>query len=206
MISCKLLFFFSRLEWGFGPGQHTFLYITELGRALESHSFSIAGWRKEGIWQVYVSSSLSASDVFLGGKGANRRVSIVTEWGERDIAKQSQDYSQTRASIQFLVRSHRGMTSALRKLLLTSRSNAGMKTSIYSGGLGAGHRETVQLSLVADTILCIVGRIGFTNALGFIQEYSNGNFGNGREGSESLERLKSEIVRKAKCFILAWSA
>ncbi|TEY33869.1 hypothetical protein BOTCAL_0661g00040 [Botryotinia calthae] len=197
---------FPRVDREFGPGQHTFLYIPGLGRAWESQPFSLAGWKKEGILQSHGSFTLLSSDISRGGKGANGRVPILAESGERDIANQSQDYSQTRASIQFLVRPHTGMISTPQKLLLTSRSNAGMKTSIYSEGPYVGHRATLQLLLIADTILCIAGGIGITNALGFIQEYVHGNFGNGRGGSESLERLKSRVMRKAKCFILAWSA
>lgn len=60
--------------------------------------------------------------------------------------------------------------------------------------------------LIANAILCIVGGIGITNVLGFIQEYSNRGFGDRREGNESLERSKRGIMRKVKRFILVWSA
>ncbi|TGO32972.1 hypothetical protein BHYA_0276g00180 [Botrytis hyacinthi] len=98
------------------------------------------------------------------------------------------------------------MKSALLELLVTSRSTSGMKTTICNEGSDAGHRASLQHLLVVDTILCIAGGIGAADVLGFVQDYSNKGSGDTREGSESLEKLKREIMRKAKRSILAWSA
>ncbi|ESZ95052.1 ferric reductase like transmembrane component [Sclerotinia borealis F-4128] len=204
---------FPRVPWDFGPGQHTFLYVPELGRFWESHPFSIAGWRRQEHPQ---STSVSTHDVVAEGEGVNETVSMARESGsqtnltagKQQTMVQHQSQTQTRASVHFLIRPHSGMTSALRRRLLSSPSSSSMETSIYIEGPYAGHRATLQPLLIADTIVCLVGGIGITNALGFIQEYTHDRKLDGeREGHESSERTsRSRIMKKATRFILAWSA
>lgn len=79
MISCRSLFF-PKVEWEFGPGQYTFLYIPELGRVWESHPFSIAGWREEG--KLFLNASTNLSTSGIEGKGDNGMISSVRDLGE----------------------------------------------------------------------------------------------------------------------------
>ena len=54
---------------------------------------------------------------------------------------------------------------------------------------------------MADIVLCLVGGIGITNALGFVQEYANANIQRDQDSGKT-----HGIMKKAKRFILAWSA
>ena len=76
-----------------------------------------------------------------------------------------------------------------------------MEISVYTEGPYGGHRATFQQLFVAETIICLVGGIGITNALGFVQEYMSANLQRG----ESLGK-RHGIMKKAKRFVLAWSA
>ncbi|KAI9647605.1 hypothetical protein NHQ30_003990 [Ciborinia camelliae] len=202
---------FPRVAWEFGPGQHTFLYLPELGKFWESHPFSIVGWRKQGHSQFTVSPNVSFPDIVAEEKGRNETISIARDSGshtnptarEQRITSQHQTQAQNRTSVQFLIRPHSGMTSALHRRLLSSRFSTSMETPIYIEGPYGGHRATLQPLLIADTILCLVGGIGITNALGFIQAYINRNL----ETVENPTRTSTNrIMKRAKRFILAWSA
>lgn len=57
------------------------------------------------------------------------------------------------------------MTSALEYRPLSSSSRSRMEISTYTEGLYSGHRATLQPLILADTILCLAGGIGITNAL-----------------------------------------
>lgn len=203
---------FPRVAWNFGPGQHSFLYLPSLGyKFWESHPFSIAGWKKQGHSSPTTSTSDSLSDGAANGEKAKATgvVSSATEMGaqlkstagEQPGTLLHQTQFQDRPSIQFLIRAHSGMTSALHRRLLSSPSRSSMEISIYTEGPYAGHRATLQPLLLADTVLCIVGGIGITNALGFVQEYISRNIQRG----ESLDKSRG-VMTKAKRFILAWSA
>ena len=93
------------------------------------------------------------------------------------------------------------MTSTLQRRVLSSPSSFSLETTVYTEGPYAGHRATLQPLFTADTVLCIVGGIGITNILGFVQEYSNANLPGGERSGNS-----QRIMKKAKRFILAWSA
>ena len=112
-----------------------------------------------------------------------------------------QKESQDRASIQFLIRAHAGMTSTLQRRLLASPGRNSMRISVYTEGPYAGHRATLQPLAAADTVLCLVGGIGITNALGYVQEYMSANLQTGESPNKSRV-----IMKNAKRFIFAWSA
>lgn len=204
---------FPRVTWGFRPGQHSFLYLPGQGRFWESHPFSIAGWKGQGQSPPTASTSASLSDSTVRGE-------IVKDSGVVSLATDidSQPYStargrratlprqtqiQDRASIQFLIRAHSGMTSNLQRRLLSSPSRSIMEISVYTEGPYAGHRATLQQLFVTDTVLCLVGGIGITNALGFVQEYTSANLQSGERTDTGKSR---RIMKKTKRFILAWSA
>lgn len=200
-----------RVSWGFGPGQHSFLYFPGLGKFWESHPFSIAGWKRQGQSSPTASTSISLSNSTAKGEEAKDFdvVSLATDLNSQPNStarKQKatlprQTQIQDRASIQFLIRAHSGMTSTLQRRLLSSPSGARMKISVYTEGPYGGHRATFQQLFVADTIICLVGGIGITNALGFVQEYTSANLQRG----ESLGK-RHGIMKNAKRFVLAWSA
>lgn len=202
---------FPRVTQGFGPGQHSFLYLPELGRFWESHPFSVAGWKREGQSPPTASTSASLSDSTVEGEKVkdSGALSLATELDSqpystvkgRQATLPRQTKIQDRASVQFLIRAHSGMTSNLQRRLFSSPSRSSMEISVYTEGPYAGHRATLKQLFVTDTVLCLVGGIGITNALGYVQEYTSANLQRG----ESTEKSRG-IMKKTKRFILAWSA
>jgi predicted ferric reductase len=176
---------FPRTAWGFGPAQHSFLYLGGLGKFWENHPFSVASWKtgsKHPLLPAPVSKSLS-----------NDKVGVNVAHSQLNI--------QDGASIRFLIRAHSGMTSRLRHRLLSSPLSSIGELSVYTEGPYAGHRATLHPLLAADTILCIAGGIGITHILGFLQEFYTSTE---LQGGETKE--KGRDVIKAKRLILAWSA
>ena len=92
------------------------------------------------------------------------------------------------------------MTSTLQQCVLSSDARSSLETSVFIEGPYAGHRATLQPLLVADTVLCLVGGIGITNALGYVQEYTSTNLHSGESSG------KRQGMSNAKRFILVWSA
>ena len=194
---------FPRVAYG-GPGQHSFLYIPGLGRFWESHPFSIVGWKKPG--QIITTTSIpsSISDSTSKGETTAGVVSTATELcSTPNSTKQGRPQAQKQdcPSIQFLIRTHAGLTSTLRRRLLASPSGCSLETSIYTEGPYAGHRATLQPLYAADTVLCLVGGIGITHVLGFVQEYTSAILQKGETSGKSRGTTK-----QATRFILAWSA
>lgn len=178
---------FPRVGWNFGPGQHCFLYFPGLEKLWENHPFSVAGWRRKGQTLPVVSArpSTTGSDV----KETSKVQTVAQEPEVQDCV-----------AVRFLVRVHSGATAELRRRL-TSCSPGIMEMSVYTEGPYAGHKSTLQPLLATDTVLCLVGGIGITNALGFIQEYASANPRRGESQGKSRG-----VMRQARRFILAWSA
>ncbi|KAK1961648.1 ferric reductase like transmembrane component [Colletotrichum sublineola] len=158
---------------GFGPGQHSFLYFPASGKVWESHPFSVAEWRAAGSAAPNASTPASPTD----------------ETNKKDVVVSlSEPRNQDAASVTFLIRAHSGATAWLQRQLVSSPT---ITTSVLTEGPYAGHRATHQSLLVADTVLCVIGGIGITGALGFIQQYASA--------------LGGEASGKTKRFVLAWS-
>ncbi|KAI1146633.1 ferric reductase like transmembrane component [Nemania diffusa] len=199
--------------WAFGPGQHTFLYIPWIGagKFWENHPFSVARWTYQDSSPTTGSETVSlfngsqkdtklgASLVQVSSQKADSLVSIPPS--EAQEATRIVSQTQKRASIQFLLRGHNGMTADLRKHMALYSYGSSMGISVYTEGPYAGHRATLQPFQLADTVLCLVGGIGITHALGFMQEFVNAN----SQRNEETQR-KSRLMKKAKRFILAWTA
>ncbi|OBT83462.1 hypothetical protein VE02_07415 [Pseudogymnoascus sp. 03VT05] len=197
---------FPRAAWDFGPGQHSFIYLAGLGKFWESHPFSIAGWRGQtspttASASNHPSSPITRSDRATREEDAKDSGVISLGLQPNSTTTLPETHVQGKAYIRFLIRAHSGMTSTLQGRLLSSPSRASLETSVYTEGPYAGHKATLQPLFIADTVLCIVGGIGITNILGFVQEYSCAN-SRGDERSGTRQR----IMKKAKHFILAWSA
>lgn len=177
---------FPRVGWNFGPGQHCFLYFPGLEKLWENHPFSVAGWRRKGQTLPVVSArpSTNESDV----KETSKVQTVAQEPEVQDCV-----------AVRFLVRVHSGATAELQRRL-TSCSPGVMEMSVYTEGPYAGHKSTLQPLLATDTILCLVGGIGITNALGFVQEYASANQRRGESQGKSRG-----VMGQAKRFILAWS-
>jgi hypothetical protein len=197
--------------WNFGPGQHTFIYFPDLGwgKGWESHPFSVAGWRRAEEQPLPVSiATHSTSDQEQASEKHSDIESTTRNLGLQSSTTSSnqqegslqQARGSHRASIEFLVRGHGGMTSWLRNSISSRPSGNSMELSAYTEGPYAGHRATLQPFKAADTILCLVGGIGITHALGFVQAYTEAKL----RGEDSGER--HGVMRRAKRFILAWSA
>jgi FAD-binding domain len=140
---------FPRVEWKFGPGQHTFLYLPGLGKFWENHPFSIADWKGKGQTLPTISSYPSVSDsieVREETKAAGV-VAVATDSDsqsnstarEQQARTPSQSQVADRPCIQFLIRAHSGMTSTLQRRLLSSPDRSSMEMSIYTEGPYAGH-------------------------------------------------------------------
>ncbi|KAG9241721.1 ferric reductase like transmembrane component-domain-containing protein [Calycina marina] len=206
---------YPRVGWDFGPGQHTFLYLPALGRFWESHPFSVAAWT-ELLCDCPPKSDCCSPKADCCSSPASDME--IIEAGEISAPRSKASISQTvslaedekpstacsaryagQPAVKFMVRAHSGITSSLLKRL--QRSGSSMEMSIYSEGPYAGHRATTQPLNIADTVLCLVGGIGITNALGFVQEFANARRRMGRSSGATRG-----IMRNAKRFILAWSA
>lgn len=177
---------FPRVGWNFGPGQHCFLYFPGLEKLWENHPFSVAGWRRKGQTLPVASArpSTNESDV----KETSKVQTVAQEPEVQDCV-----------AVRFLVRVHSGATAELQRRL-TSCSPGVMEMSVYTEGPYAGHKSTLQPLLATDTVLCLVGGIGITNALGFVQEYASANPRRGESRGKSRG-----VMGQAKRFILAWS-
>lgn len=177
---------FPRVALGFGPAQHSFLYLGGLGKFWESHPFSVVSWNTrygQPVPSVPVSTSPSNGDE----KGVN----VV----------QTQLDLREGPSVRFLIRPHSGMTSSLRRRLLACRPSPSVELSIYTEGPYAGHRATLHQLSTADNIVCIAGGIGITHVLGFLQEFYTSTKA---QGGATKEKVRGSM--KAKRLILAWSA
>ncbi|KAI0112500.1 ferric reductase like transmembrane component [Nemania sp. FL0031] len=190
--------------WAFGPGQHTFLYIPWIGagKFWENHPFSVAKWTHKASSPAAVSETIS----LFGGSQKNVKLDdSLVEVSSRNANSTASNtlalQAQKPASIQFLVRGHKGMTADLRKHMSLYAYGSSMNVSVYTEGPYAGHRATLQPFQLADTVLCIAGGIGITHVLGFIQEFVSAN----SQRSEETQS-KNKLMRKAKRLILAWSA
>ncbi|KAI1176239.1 ferric reductase like transmembrane component [Nemania sp. FL0916] len=201
---------FPRVSWGFGPGQHSFLYIPWVGagKFWESHPFSIARWTHEGESSTATLNPVDLSDSSEDDSKVDPYVQVSTQKSNLSEAYSPGGEQEAntllphaRASIQFLVRGHSGMTAALRKHMSLYSYGSSMNMSVYTEGPYAGHRTTLQPFQLADTVLCLVGGIGITHALGLIQEFVTANSNRGEETGR-----KSKIMRNAKRLVLAWSA
>ncbi|KAI8952750.1 ferric reductase like transmembrane component-domain-containing protein [Xylaria longipes] len=202
---------FPRITRGIGPGQHTFLYFPGLGKFWESHPFSIAAWETRHSSVRLASSSLSASDgneVCSTGKeldtlspaiASTYQVKSTATPHQEAVPHESQKYNDV--SFQLLIRAHSGMTAALKRYLSSPATASRVEVSVYTEGYYAGHHATLQPLYTADTVLCLVGGLGITNALGFVQEYVGGVSLEGEAAGKTRG-----VMRRAKRFILAWSA
>ncbi|KAI1118401.1 ferric reductase like transmembrane component [Nemania sp. NC0429] len=196
---------FPRTSWGFGPGQHTFLYIPWIGagKFWESHPFSIAKWTNQESPSTTVSETADISDTDSNQDNIKSdEVSVqVSSQKSNILTRSSSVTTQKRASIQLLVRGHTGMTAALRRHMSLYSYGSSLGIPVYNEGPYAGHRTTLQPFQLADTVLCIVGGIGITHVLGFVQEFASAY-----SRSDDATGSKTRIMRKAKRFILAWSS
>jgi predicted ferric reductase len=203
---------FPQVDWNFGPGQHSFLYLPGLHRPWQSHPFSIAGWRRKGEEVPSVAPPHPTTNVDEE-KVKESEIAALSEeiYPKQDTTVTSQQRPiqnltrlQGYTEIRFLMRVHKGMTSALQRQLLSTPSGHNADLSGYIEGPYAGHRATLQPLIIADTVICITGGIGITNALGFIQEYVNAHQSIQQAG-ENVGQSRG-IMKKAKRFVLAWSA
>ncbi|KAK2609498.1 hypothetical protein N8I77_002995 [Diaporthe amygdali] len=177
---------FPRVGWNFGPGQHCFLYFPGLEKVWENHPFSVAAWRRKGQPLPVVATRPNSKE------GDVKETSNVTTVPQEPEVQEC-------VAVRFLVRVHSGATAELQRRL-TSCSPGIMEMSVYTEGPYAGHKSTLQPLLATDTVLCLVGGIGITNALGFIQEYASTL----SRGGETPGKGRG-VMRQAKRFILAWS-
>ncbi|GAP84056.2 putative ferric reductase like transmembrane component [Rosellinia necatrix] len=186
---------FPRTVRGIGPGQHTFLYFAGGGGSTssspsffpfwESHPFSIAAWETPGAHAVVVAAAAAA--------------------GEKTVpaSPRGRDGAPSPPSFQVLIRAHAGATGALRRRL-AAPARRRVEVSAYTEGYYAGHRAALRPLLAADTVLCVAGGVGITNALGFVQEYAAA----AALAPEAAERggRGGGVMRSASRFVLAWSA
>ncbi|KAK8013881.1 hypothetical protein PG990_007177 [Apiospora arundinis] len=185
---------FPRTTAGFGPSQHSFLYFPGLGKFWESHPFSIAGWTSA---KPPDPASRRNPD-YSASNGSTRE----TKRGPNVSTKTRESQMENHASIRFLTRVHTGATATLQRRVLSS---AGPKIdmTVFTEGPYAGHPVAHQALSITDTVVCVIGGIGITNALGFVQAYASRPR---VAGGENLGQSARGTMRRTKRFILAWSA
>lgn len=205
---------FPRTTTGFGPGQHSFLYFVGLGKFWENHPFSVAGWTvgTRAFPPPVVVPQHSSSALQSTTREHDKQTSkvVTTPQLERSHLQSNED----RPSLRFLTRVHSGATATLQQRLSAASTSVSpgelprMKISVYNEGPYAGHRATLQPLYNADTVLCLVGGIGITNALGYVQMYSTvKNLRRYTGGGQNSESVTSRgLMKRAKRFILAWTA
>ena len=190
---------FPRVVGGFGPAQHSFLYLPGLSwyKLWENHPFSVAGWAIPGDGRGRGTSSPAAGS----GEGQDEKeVAVVAHEAPVQAGEGG-------PSIRFLIRAHKGMTSALQQRLSASRSGT-LELAVYTEGPYAGHRATLSPLYTVDTVLCVAGGIGITHILGVVQAYRAqvaSRTRAGGEGGKQGEATRRGTMR-AKRFVLAWSA
>lgn len=206
---------FPRTTLGFGPGQHSFLYFVGLGKFWESHPFSVAGWKdgtqtSAGRPVVYPLSSPAPQSQDNDREEKQRTYGMATTSYDADHRAH---FNPARPSLRFLTRVHSGATATLQRRLsshssfLSSDDSPNLKISVYNEGPYGGHQAALQPLYNADTVLCLVGGIGITNALGYIQEYSTLRKRQRQtDGDGSPCSASRGITMRAKRFILAWTA
>ncbi|TLD17787.1 uncharacterized protein PgNI_02129 [Pyricularia grisea] len=182
--------FFPRTMSGFGPGQHTFLYIPQLGKPWENHPFTIAGWTAPK--QASPPNSSSDAVPFDSSPAEEAKSGMK--------ATTYSDQSPSVPSIRVLVRTHSGATAALQKKLLATAPGSRMGVSVYNEGPYGGHRANLNPFVAAETVLCILGGIGVTSALGFLQSYVESR------GDGQPAQGDKRLMKKTTRFIFAWSA
>jgi predicted ferric reductase len=178
---------FPRVARGFGPAQHSFLYLAGLGKFWESHPFSVASWKTGS--EEAAPSTTTASACPSAGDG--KVVSVV----------HSRVDSKSGPSIRFLIRPHSGITSRCKHRLAGSSSSSAAKLSVYTEGPYGGHRATLHPLFSADTVLCVAGGIGITHVLGFLQEY----YASAKLRGDGGKRRNRGYKAKQR-LVLAWSA
>lgn len=198
-----------RTALGFGPGQHSFLFFPYIGvgKFWESHPFSVAAWRSKGQRNTLTLTTSASEPTTEKTTGADIEIT-ATAGSSLSSRSRSREHAtpllnpgfDDRPSIHFLMRAHSGLTRKLQKELF-GKDHRPVELDVYSEGPYAGHRATLQPLQNAETIVCLVGGIGITNALGYIQEYTSGQL----QGGES-QRKSRGLMRKAKRFVLLWSA
>jgi len=204
---------FPRTSAGFGPGQHSFLYFVGLGKFWESHPFSVAGWSHGNgpspgsAVSSQLSRAASGTDV-----GEQEKQTFGVETKARDATLPS-DGNSGRASLHFLTRVHTGATAALQRRLHSSASSSSLGESpthrieiaVYNEGPYGGHRTTLLPLYTADTVLCLAGGIGITNALGYLQEFAATKSLQHTTRGDSREARRRGMMSRASRFILAWT-
>ncbi|CAK7217487.1 hypothetical protein SCUCBS95973_003170 [Sporothrix curviconia] len=221
--------------WHFGPGQHSFLYFPSLGwgKGWESHPFSVAKWSDGTDGLQHPHQYLAATAVTPGPESKEAGVfataasssgsdsgAAVDEISQTQLASASASPSDVhhhhshahhqtgpRPSIEFLVRTHGGMTAWLRDHAVLGRGRA-IDLPLWTEGPYAGHRATLQPLRVADTVLCVVGGIGITHVLSIFQEYVSASrvSRGGDDAAAAGGHTMSRVMARATRFILAWSS
>ncbi|KAF3801917.1 hypothetical protein GCG54_00015139 [Colletotrichum gloeosporioides] len=175
---------------GFGPGQHTFLYFPGLGMFWQSHPFSVSGWK----------TRTSPSFKVIAGVAPTGTNKTETKNNSDIVVLSNGVVDQGPMSVSFLIHPHSGITARLQQRL-ASFTNPTMDITVYTEGPYAGHRAKHLPLLNADTVLCIVGGIGITGVLGYIQEYATA-----LNNADEISQRGTAIMNRTKRFILAWSA
>lgn len=109
-----------------------------------------------------------------------------------------------------LIRAHSGMTASLHRYLSSPSFSSKVEVSVYTEGYYAGHRASLQPLYTTDTVLCLIGGLGITHALGFVQAYVDATRQAlplvGGEGEGGEVRGSRGLMGRTRRFILAWSA
>jgi len=191
---------FPSMLWKFTAGQHCYLYFPTLGwNPFQSHPFSIVGWESAtnpGMPPTDAAEAQSQSaNKDVPGELAIKIPPESTPNEESPI--ELQELSSTvrspnsAPSVSFILRPMQGLTRHLHRRLIPSTEKPVPRPLrvMIEGPYGAASKTAIR---DADTIIAIVGGIGITSILCYLQDYL----------SSSVKDRRG----KASKFLLFWSA
>ncbi|CAK7236613.1 hypothetical protein SBRCBS47491_009698 [Sporothrix bragantina] len=214
--------YFPSLGWGKGWESHPFSVAKWNDRTDEEHQqLPVAAPLPTTLHDKEAGVFVTAKSSSGSDGGAVDAVDEISQAHEVSATASARDEKETsavhhhhdachqtssRPSIEFLVRTHGGMTAWLHDHAVFGRGRP-IDLPLWTEGPYAGHRATLQPLRVADTVLCVVGGIGITHVLSILQEYvSSFRIGKADDEAGISGQTKSRVMTRATRFIMAWSA
>jgi predicted ferric reductase len=212
---------FPKVEWKVQPGQHIFIYMTQLGKVWENHPFTIANYglgafdRSRQDVSATISEPTPIQKPALTDPEHDVEKSIVSNVITCSSSPASESSSSLEPSdpkakdsdlpnrfyIRFLCRVHAGMTASLRARVANPATNDTKDTTLrkvlLEGPYGS-HSQARRPLETADVVLCIAGGIGVTHTLGYVQRYAE-------DALIPVDQRRS-CMRHTQRLVFAWTA
>jgi hypothetical protein len=181
------------------------------GRVWESHPFTIADWGMMEPSMSFETRALHSSNT-EDNSIAEKKIQAVSSKSNPEVQEKalttpsSQGQERKSFYIRFLFRAQKGSTRYIFDKVTGSspwfHGPLWQNLRVLTEGPYAGHSQTLYPLGHTDTVVCIVGGIGITFALGFLKEYLNSR---ARKTGEETELHNHGLMPKTTRFVLAWS-